>query len=234
MPTEQVKPGFLDRLQQMIGKQAPHAWARDVGIGKSTFDGIWKKGAQPQLRTLLKIAWKTNISLSWLLTGKGASRLTDSVSTKTIKKNTATQTKMRSYILTPSQNDAVAGFSTQEGGLNEQQADYLAFTNTWITQEMKLDPKELALVTVQGDSMTPTLNAGDLLLLDRRECQMGNDGIYVIQQDNNLIAKRLQRGLDGSVMVKNDNHAYETQIIMPQEVKKLKIVGRVKWTGQRV
>ncbi|MBF0444701.1 MAG: helix-turn-helix transcriptional regulator [Magnetococcales bacterium] len=234
MPTEQVKPGFLDRLRQMIGKQAPYAWARDVGIGKSTFDGIWKKGAQPQLRTLLKIAWKTDISLSWLLTGKGSSRIRDSATAISSSNITTQQTKMMSYILAASQNSADFGFSTPAGELNEQQEDYLAFTTTWITQEMKLDPKELALVTVQGDSMSPTLNTGDLLLLDRREKQMGNDGIYVIQQDNNLIAKRLQRGVDGSVMVKNDNHAYETQTLLPEEVKNLKIVGRVKWTGQRV
>ncbi|MBF0192991.1 MAG: helix-turn-helix transcriptional regulator [Magnetococcales bacterium] len=233
MPTEHVKLGFLDRLRQMIGKQAPHTWARDVGIGKSTFDGIWNKGAQPQLRTLLKIAWKTDISLSWLLTGKGSSRITDNALAKPSKKTIAQHTKMKSYILTPSQSGVAIGDSTQ-GGINEQQVDFLAFTTTWITQEMKLDPEELALVIVQGDSMSPTLNPGDLLLFDRREKQISNDGIYVIQQDSNLIAKRLQRGLDGSVIVKNDNHAYETQILQSKEVNNLKIVGKVRWTGQRV
>ncbi|MBF0381446.1 MAG: LexA family transcriptional regulator [Magnetococcales bacterium] len=234
MPTVDVKPGFLDRLQQMIGRQPPHSWARDVGIGKSTFDGIWKKGAQPQLRTLLKIAWKTNISLSWLLTGKGSSRIVENVTTKPGRNSTSQQIKMKSHVFAQSQKYRNNNNIKLAGVTNEQQVDYLAFTNTWLTQEMKLDPKELALVIVEGDSMAPTLNAGDLLLLDRREKQVSSDGIYVIQQENNLIAKRLQKRLDGSVMVKNDNQAYDTQTLTPDQIDNLKIVGRVKWTGKRV
>ncbi|MEO5340639.1 MAG: helix-turn-helix domain-containing protein [Magnetococcus sp. MYC-9] len=68
-------PGFKRRLAKIIGQQEPYPWAASLGIGKSTFAGPWRNGAIPQTRTLLKIAQNTNISLNWLLTGRGPERL---------------------------------------------------------------------------------------------------------------------------------------------------------------
>ncbi|MBF0162590.1 MAG: LexA family transcriptional regulator [Magnetococcales bacterium] len=71
-------PGFKARLAQVIGQQDPYPWAASLGIGKSTFAGPWRNGAIPQTKTLLKIAQHTNISLNWLLTGKGPERIDES------------------------------------------------------------------------------------------------------------------------------------------------------------
>ncbi|MBF0461073.1 MAG: LexA family transcriptional regulator [Magnetococcales bacterium] len=68
--------GFRERLAKVIGQQDPYPWAESLGIGKSTFAGPWNKGAMPQTKTLLKIALNTDISLNWLLTGRGPERLT--------------------------------------------------------------------------------------------------------------------------------------------------------------
>ncbi len=67
--------GFRERLAKVIGHHDPYPWAESVGIGKSTFAGPWSKGAMPQTKTLLKIAQNTDISLNWLLTGRGPERL---------------------------------------------------------------------------------------------------------------------------------------------------------------
>jgi phage repressor protein C with HTH and peptisase S24 domain len=243
MYTEQVKEGFIERLRLMIGDQAPYTWARDCGIGKSTFDGIWNKGAQPQLRTLLKIAWKTNISLSWLLTGKGASRIKDRSEDlqsavlfsypQTGEPDEIYRVQREGYTLVP-RCKIHDGSGSGEVFHSNQLVDHLAFKSSWISREMELDPKALVLVSVQGDSMVPTLSEGDLLLLDKRERQVRNDGIYVLRRDGDLIVKRLQRGFDGSIMIKSDNPAYETQIIQEDQIEQLAIIGRVVWTGRRV
>lgn len=67
--------GFRDRLAKVIGDQEPYPWAERLGIGKSTFAGPWIKGAIPQTKTLLKIAQNTDISLNWLLAGRGPERI---------------------------------------------------------------------------------------------------------------------------------------------------------------
>jgi phage repressor protein C with HTH and peptisase S24 domain len=243
MYTEQLKPGFKERLQQIIGDQAPHSWARNVGIGKSTFDGIWNKGAKPQLRTLLKIAWKTDISMSWLLTGKGSVHIRDSAEDhapailftqpQVGEPNEIYRVQKEGYILVPRYHTS-RGSVGEEGFHSDQLVDHLAFKSSWISQDMGLDPKELVLVSVQGDSMSPTLNEGNLMLLDKREGRVRNDGIYVIQREADLIAKRLQRGFDGSVMIKSDNPAYETQTIQESQANELSIIGRVVWSGHRL
>lgn len=240
----EIKEGLKERLIEIVGDKPPFTWARDVGIGKSTFDGIWNKGARPQLRTLLKIACNTNVSLSWLLTGKGTSRLQEIPVSLPINQAHITvpyvsepseeyRLQNESYILVPRFN------LYDENGVRKkihsnQLVDHLAFKAVWITKDMGLDPRELVLLTVQGDSMAPTLNEGDMLLLDKREREVRNDGIYALLGDNSLIVKRLQRGFDGSVIVKSDNQAYETQIIQPQQRDSLLILGRVVWTGQRL
>ncbi len=243
MQTQQIKPGFTERLKQIIGEQAPYKWARSIGIGKSTFNGIFNKKAQPQLRTLLKIAWNTNASLSWLLTGRGASRLVESpdelenrpIFTCHDKKplNNPAASSMASYILVPLHGDDL---KCDHGGLGETErsVDRMAFKIDWITKEMELDPKELVMVTVQGDSMIPTLHQGDMLLLDTREGRVCNDGIYVIRQERDLLARRLQRGFDGSIKIKSDNHAYDTLTIPEDQLQRLDIIGRVVWIGHRL
>ncbi|MBF0454082.1 MAG: helix-turn-helix transcriptional regulator [Magnetococcales bacterium] len=241
MDGQDVKPGFQDRLRLVIGDQAPFRWAREVGIGKSTFDGLWNKGTRPQLKTLLKIAWETDISLSWLLTGKGGHKLPSTseeyqpitLCSQTEPLNTLYPLHREGYILVPR-------YSIQECPkahnffCQAQQVDHLAFKAGWIIQDLGLDPEKLALIPVQGDSMTPTLNQGDLLLLDRRERLVRSDGIYVVCQKRHLMPKRLQRGFDGSVMIKSDNPIYETQTVQEREAARLTIVGRVVWAGHRM
>ena len=235
MQAKQLKPGFTERLKQIIGEQKPYTWAKNVGIGKSTLYGILNKGAHPQLHTLMKIAWKTNVSMSWLLTGKGTIRLIDSLEDlrNAALFSDSKSGEKESYILIPRHN----GYNEDEAGdllSSAQSTAHMAFKTTWVTQEMGLDPKELVLISVQGDSMTPTLEEGDLLLLDKREERVCNDGMYVIKQENDLIVKRLQRGFDGSLRIKSDNRAYDTQTIQEDQIERLTIVGRVVWIGHRL
>ncbi|MBF0448445.1 MAG: helix-turn-helix transcriptional regulator [Magnetococcales bacterium] len=242
MDTEGVKPGLRERLGEIIGTQAPHSWARDVGIGKSTFDGIWNKGAKPQLRTLMKIAWKTDISLSWLLTGKGEKQLNPHNAANPAilfrypqigEPRANYQLENEPFILVPRCMSQIVDNPNESVQLDHR-VDLIAFKSSWITQEMGLEPKELALVTVRGDCMAPTINDGDLLLLDKRENSVGSDGIYVVQRNQDLVTKRLQKGFDGSLMIKNDNPAYETQTLSSEQTTILKIIGRVVWTGHRL
>jgi phage repressor protein C with HTH and peptisase S24 domain len=242
MHTDQIKPGLKERLKQIIGKQPPYSWAKMVGIGKATFDGIWHKGAQPQLKTILKIAWHTNISLSWLLTGKGTTHLQETTTMlhnptifslpPNVMSHKLAQEEMESYLLLPKQNSNFK--PVVDRGDGEQLTDHLAFTTRWITKQMALDPKKLALTYVESDSMAPTLNRGDLILLDKRERTLRKDGVYVIQQEEGLIVKRLQLGLDGSIIIRSDNIFYRTEVVKKEHINELNIIGLVIWTGQQM
>lgn len=229
-----------ERLEFVIGKERPYAFATRIGLGKSTLAGILNNGACPQTSTLIKIAMNTNISINWLLTGKGNPWL-DHVDPKnpddvpwSMAREPGEQYHVspQSYVVVPRFSIQVA-FETDETFHCGQVVDHIAFKSDWILDVMRLDPKKIALVSIIGDSMEPTLKEGDLVLLDQRDQSMGNDAIYVMRRDEDLVAKRLQRGFDGSVTIKNDNAAYEDIKISLAEAGQLSIVGRVVWVGAR-
>jgi phage repressor protein C with HTH and peptisase S24 domain len=134
------------------------------------------------------------------------------------------------YIFVPRYDVQV---SAGQGSLihSEQIVSHLAFEETWIRQELGLDPNHIVLIQAIGDSMNPTFNAGALLLVNTKVNQIKNDSIYVINRDNELIVKRIQDLWNGQIKIKSDNPKYEPLII--QKTDSIKIAGEVIWIGQK-
>ena len=116
----------------------------------------------------------------------------------------------------------------------ENVVDHLVFKRDWVVRNMGLNPRRLALIDVRGDSMSPTINDGDLILLDTREGQQTTEGIYAINLAGGLLVKRLRLRLSGVVEVVSDNLRYGTETINGDQLAQLHIVGRVVWQGRRI
>lgn len=117
---------------------------------------------------------------------------------------------------------------------SEQIVDYLAFRSDWVHNALGVSSKDLALISVKGDSMEPTLSNGDLILLDMHQGKIEDNAIYALQHNATLVVKRVQRRLDGSVVVKSDNPRYEAEALGADAAALLKVVGRVVWAGRRM
>ncbi|HIJ85229.1 MAG: putative phage repressor [Magnetococcales bacterium] len=239
MSEKQTQESFGERLKKVIGPE-PYAWADQIGLGKSTLAGLLSNVMRPQTRTLMKIADKTDISISWLLTGKGSPWINISSSPFPEDPTTIAREPGEHYRVLPPPYVFVPRFRIRTDGKTDdsfysgQVIDHITFKSDWIIGTMQLDPKNIALVSIIGDSMEPTLKEGDMVLLDQRDRNMRNDAIYVMRRDEDLVAKRLQRGFDGSVTIKSDNLAYEDIRIAPEQVGQLAILGRAVWIGRRI
>lgn len=90
------------------------------------------------------------------------------------------------------------------------------------------DPKNLAIFTVSGDSMSPTLPHGSVVLVDLSVHSLVTDSLYVVGYGDFVSVKRLQ-GLPGNQMtVINDNPLYPPITIdLKEEGIDFKIYGRV-------
>lgn len=106
----------------------------------------------------------------------------------------------------------------------------LAFTR-YSLRKKGLTPSNLAAVRVDGDSNEPTMKDGDTVMVDLARNHIQGDGFYVIRLDDLLYAKRLQRQLDGGVMVISANSAYQPIHVPGPHLDRLHIVGRVVWSG---
>lgn len=92
----------------------------------------------------------------------------------------------------------------------------------------------LSLITVDGESMAPTLNDGDDILVDRNDtAERLRDGIYVLRVDEALLVKRLAIDpVSGGLLIRSDNADYPEWTA--RAVDQLSIVGRVVWVGRRL
>lgn len=126
-----------------------------------------------------------------------------------------------------------ASAGTGEEIESEQIINHLAFHQQWVRGNLKVAPKDLALINVMGDSMEPTLRHKDLILINRAEREVKDGLLYVLRVENNLIVKRLERLLNGLIRVKSDNPDYQEQLIDPK-VETLDVIGRVLWFGREM
>ena len=126
------------------------------------------------------------------------------------------------------------GASAGPGAHNDAEAlgGQIGFDEKWL-RKMGVDPKQLSLIRVEGDSMLPTLADGDDIMVDRTAATAAlRDGIHVVRMDDVLMVKRLARGLAGRLSVLSDNPAYPDWADVDGAA--VSIIGRVVWTGRRL
>lgn len=109
----------------------------------------------------------------------------------------------------------------------------MRFDPGWL-RGMKLDPAQLSVIQVRGDSMAPTLDDGDDILVDLGDAAATvRDGIYVLRLDGALNVKRLLVDrVRQRVSVKSDNPAYTSWPTL--DLSRLDVIGRVVWAGRRL
>jgi phage repressor protein C with HTH and peptisase S24 domain len=111
---------------------------------------------------------------------------------------------------------------------------YFGFDERWLKALTPTPASKLSIVRVEGDSMSPTLNDGDDILVDLGDCtDRLRDGIYVLRVDDSLVVKRLALSPMGRrVTVQSDNPAYPD---WPDcGLGEIHCIGRVIWSGRKV
>lgn len=126
------------------------------------------------------------------------------------------------------------GASAGAGALNDAEAlaGKIDFDETWL-RRMGLDPARLSLIRVEGDSMQPTLNDGDDIMVDTAAADRApKKGIHVLRLDGALMVKRLHPGKGGKLSVLSDNPAYAP--IEDVDASDVTVIGRVVWVGRKL
>lgn len=114
----------------------------------------------------------------------------------------------RQYVAIPRFN-----IQASEGGgalaEHAQVVEYLAFDVDFLRTRLRRDPKHLVLIEARGDSMEPTIRDGDILTVDiGPDLAVQHSQVHVIRVADDLIVKRLERRLDGGLIVHRDNARY--------------------------
>jgi phage repressor protein C with HTH and peptisase S24 domain/DNA-binding XRE family transcriptional regulator len=123
------------------------------------------------------------------------------------------------------------------GHLNDTDAvtGHLAFRKDWLA-EMGVSPASVVIATASGDSMEPTINNGDMLLIDldrtsvpARAREAGDtrpSGIYAVLDDGAARVKRVELAAPDTLALFSDNPAFPPEF---RPISSVSIIGRVVW-----
>ena len=208
---------IIERLKEIHEVKTNKDLSLLVGLA-STAAHQWKARNVIPYREIVQAHTEKGISIEWLLTGKGE---------KMESANTSKLLTVPHYAI----HASAGGGSLVEAEKIEQ---HLTLSREWLARE-GIASNDLIGIYAQGDSMEPTVQDGDSLLIDRTKNIIGSDGgIYVINYEGELFVKRVQKLLDGRIAVTSDNKNHMSIEISKHDLERLKIIGRVVWFGRKV
>lgn len=195
-------------------------------VSKTTLSG-YMNGNEWKLGHAERIADACGVSLQWLLFG-----------TDQAVPSPPAHTPVNDDIAHLDYYDvrASAGF----GALNpEEIPEKVAVSRHFLRNDLGLSPDSALMLQVDGDSMEPTLSAGNRVIVDRSPRPALN-GIHVLVFGGALLVKRLIMNLDGTVTVQSDNPIYAPQTAAisrfhwgkPDGNDSITVIGRVAYRLQ--
>ena len=225
--------------RERLGLTQPD-FAKAAGAAKRTLIE-WEKGTTSPSAVQLSALGEIGVDVSYVITGKRTYSTTASSAAYQLPKSAeAYQPPLSSKETAPGGFILVPHYEVQASAGNgslvhsEQIVDYLAFKADWVRNTLGVAQKDLALISVKGDSMEPVLSNEDLILVDMRRNRVEDNAIYVLQLNGSLLVKRIQHKLDGSLNVMSDNPRYEAEVVSTEHAADLRVLGRVVWSGRRM
>ena len=204
----------------------PAAVAEASGLNRSfIYDIIRGKSVRPTRSKLQKVADVLRVDVAWLIDGDGT---LEGEEPKIYSPDTT-------FVgISGVKAKASAGGGTIVHAEDEQVSKMYHFRQSWIENELDANAKQLRILRVTGDSMMPTLNDGDTILVDMGRKSPYPPGLFVLHDGMGLMAKRIEHIPSSEpprISVTSDNPNYSPYECLLDEVN---IVGRIRWYGRVV
>jgi phage repressor protein C with HTH and peptisase S24 domain len=220
---------LLKRMKKVLGVKSDKDLAESLSIANVATIYMWKQRERVPYEFCDKIAEKYNISLDWLMRGKGEMYLNNK-KTPILPaiENTGRVTSVNKYdVVASAGSGAVIG--------DENIIGQVPF-NTEYLKSMSVSDSKLAVIEASGDSMEPILKAGDNLLVDLGQYrrQIIDGLIYVCRLQEYLVVKTISPLLNNKIKVSSFNKEYESyELNLTDGLKhNFEIIGRVIWFGR--
>ena len=193
----------------------PAPLALSAGLGNSAVRDLFRKGASPKVSTAAALAAQLGLNIDEVIAA-GRSGSVPTVPNFPID-------------LVPVYNvEASAGYGAVID--SESIVDQLSFPPGYLRQITSANPRDLAIIGVKGDSMSPTLADGDVVMIDVTKRDLSFDGLFVLRDGGaSLLVKRVGRGSRrGTVTLISDNRTYPPTERLADDIE---VVGKVVWKG---
>ena len=119
---------------------------------------------------------------------------------------------------------ASAGFGALNGNVKEP--EYIILPSRFLNGASS----STEAIKCQGDSMSPALNDGDVMFIDRCDTDIKEGEVYIVRCSDELYVKRLFK-MPGKLIARSDNVSYPE---FPISLDECEILGRVVYKMERV
>lgn len=220
-----MSTAFANRFQLIVDELANGSKKQFAELTQKSASHIYKicRGAsRPSMTYMQKLYDDYQIDLTWLVTGEQSSN------------TQATSFGNRSNLVyAPIFNvEASAGFGAEV--TSETVDEYFAFNKSWLSKQLGVSSENLLFVNISGDSMEPTLQDGDQVLVDMTQQNVHSEGLFLLQTDTGLMAKRLKISAQNTLQVTSDNPQYPNWDIRLEEQEFNPVSGKVVWSARKL
>ncbi|RMC99600.1 helix-turn-helix transcriptional regulator [Aquitalea palustris] len=228
--------GFHDRMRLILANHPSEAaFAKAAGLSQSGFNRLMRQGGFPTLAVLIAIAEASGCNIQWIATGKGPMRDGEERAADACPCNDTlgNPVDLSEFVFIPRYNvKAAAGHGSAIEG--EKPMFSMSFRRYWIENYLRVDPKDLSVLSVKGDSMEGVLNDRDVILVNHADRQP-TSGLYVLRLDEDLIVKRVQKLPGGKLRILSANEAYDPfEVDVNSPEVDFAVIGRVVWFGRQI
>ncbi len=210
---------FFERLKKATGIDTQMALAEALGINRSAVTQAKNRDAVPQ-KWVLRLARRYAVSADWLEFGTGEIHKKSPAVSKQIP-----TTPFGEIVEVPK----VAATVSAGGGSYENTAFPIAthpFPRQWLSKMG--NPNSMVFMDVVGNSMEPSINDGDMVLIDQSGTAISPHSVYAVGYEETLYIKRVEQR-QHTVILHSDNPDYSDIEIHGDELNSFRVVGKVIW-----
>lgn len=210
-------PEIMNRVRDILSAKSisQASFSRMIDVSPQTLSGWLTGRTRPGVEEIGRMCEALEVSPSFLMTGRE-----DAPAHQSLVGD--------GWVLIP-RLDAY-GSCGSNGHENPDYAPVIGLikvSDQWISKNCGTVTKSaLRVYGVDGDSMSPTLDDGDSVIIDTSVTAVRTDSIFVFFWEGCTFIKRIQR-IGRTLKIISDNPLYEAWTLDPAEEMSFKVVGRV-------
>ena len=207
---------LMNRVKTLLEERgiSQASFARDIEVSPQALSAWFSGRNQPSVDAVVKMCTSLSVSPSWLLTGREDSPNHRSIVTD-------------DFVVIPV-------FSAQASCGNGNVVEtatvvrLIEVNKAWIHRFCgTANMRALNIISVTGDSMSPTLKDGDFIVIDTSAKHAYTDAMFAYMLDDDLFVKRFQR-TGRNLTIRSDNPMYPPVVLTPEDMEYgFKVIGRV-------
>lgn len=198
-------------------------FATQVGVVRSSQSSYEKDASSPKTETTTEICARFHISPQWLLMGIGE----PFSKTELVTELDANSTDVN-IIMVPMVEALLSAGSGSFETSDYSERKY-AFRNDFLAR--KGNVKEMVLMRVSGDSMEPSIEDGDVVLIDQSQKDILPGRILAVGIQDLVYLKRINARPDKLILTSDNENYLPIEVDMRGDLcEHVRIIGKVIWS----